>query len=220
MLSDSTVYYYRGITGARYSSQPQKSLLHLIWLSIEPRPKQRIGENPFSCLGAVCSLDFFQEGSVVMGRDISLKPVELFGVAHFLMHSEGLISLLLMSFEGLISLLPGFLDHLNFDFSIDKTFMPLDILANDSENVLAFRPKAFEEPLPTCGRPISIYVVCSRYSQGRNTCLPEEPHCLIMKFNDFCVEKTQVVGYLVAAPKDLRYIVKLWKRRSNFMKSV
>ena len=40
-----------------------------------------------------------------------------------------------------------------------------------------------------------------------------------MEFDDLCIEETQVVGYLVAALKDFRYIVKLWKGRSNFMEN-
>ena len=79
------------------------------------------------------SLNFFQEGFVVMRRDISLKPVQL-----------SVVALLLMSFEGLISRLPGFLDHLNFDFSIDKPFVFLDILVYDVKNVFAFRPQTVE----------------------------------------------------------------------------
>ena len=54
---------------------------------------------------------YFRGGSVVMGRDISLKPVELFGVAFLLMSFEGLISLFLVSPEGLTAFLPGFLNQ-------------------------------------------------------------------------------------------------------------
>ena len=87
-----------------------------------------------------------------MRRDISLKPVQLFAAA-----------LLLMSFEGLISRLPEFLDHLNFNFSIDETFVLLDILIDDVENIHVFRPQAFEEHLPFCARSIST--VNSQYTQ-------------------------------------------------------
>ena len=54
----------------------------------------------------------------------------------------------------------------------------------------------------------------------RNTCQSEEPHRLIMEFDDLRIEKTQVVGHLVAALKDLRYIAKLWKGRPDFMENV
>ena len=41
-----------------------------------------------------------------------------------------------------------------------------------------------------------------------------------MEFDDFCIEKAQVVGYLVGAPKDIRYIIELWKGSSNCMENV
>ena len=41
-----------------------------------------------------------------------------------------------------------------------------------------------------------------------------------MKFDDLCIEKPQVVGHLVAALKDFRYIVELWKGRSNFIENI
>ena len=41
-----------------------------------------------------------------------------------------------------------------------------------------------------------------------------------MEFDDFCIKKSQVIGCPVAALKDIRYIVKLWKARSDFMESV
>ena len=41
-----------------------------------------------------------------------------------------------------------------------------------------------------------------------------------MEFDDLCIEKTQVVGHLVAPLKDLRYIAKLWKGRPDFMENV
>ena len=142
-----------------------------------------------------------------MGWDISLKTVELSGV-----------TLLLMHLEGLIPRFPGFLDHLNFHFSIDEAFVLLDILVYDIENILVFRPQAFEEHFPSCETHQNIILMADH--TRRNTCLPEEPHCLIMEFDDLCIEKTQVIGHLVAALKDLRYIAKLWKGRPNFMENV
>ena len=41
-----------------------------------------------------------------------------------------------------------------------------------------------------------------------------------MEFDDLCIEKTQAVGHLVAAFKDLCYVAKLWKRRPDFMENV
>ena len=41
-----------------------------------------------------------------------------------------------------------------------------------------------------------------------------------MEFDDFCIEKRQVVGDLFAAPKDFLYIAKLRKEGSNFMENV
>ena len=40
-----------------------------------------------------------------------------------------------------------------------------------------------------------------------------------MEFNDLCIEKTQVIGHLVAALKYFRYVVKLWKGGTNFMEN-
>ena len=89
-----------------------------------------------------------------MRQDMPFKPVEFSSVTLLLKPFEGLVSLLLMpfeglitlliSFEGLISRLPGFLDQLNFDFSIDETFVFLDILVYDVKNVFVFRPQAVE----------------------------------------------------------------------------
>ena len=88
-----------------------------------------------------------------MGRDVSLKPVKLFGVA-----------ILLMSCEGLLSRLPGFLYHLNLDFSIDETFMLLDIPVYDIEDILVFRPQTIEEHPPSFDRAVST--VNNRYTQS------------------------------------------------------
>ena len=41
-----------------------------------------------------------------------------------------------------------------------------------------------------------------------------------MEFDDLCIEKTQVVCHLVAALKDFRDIVKLWKGRPYIMENV
>ena len=141
-----------------------------------------------------------------MGWDISLKPVELSGV-----------TLLLVHIEGLVPRLPGFLDHLNFHFSIDEAFVLLDISVYDIENILVFRPQAFEEHFPSCETHQNIV---SMNDKSCSTCLPEESHCLIMEFDDLCIEKTQVVGHQVAALKNLRYISELWKGRPNFTENV
>ena len=41
-----------------------------------------------------------------------------------------------------------------------------------------------------------------------------------MEFDYFRIEKAQVVGNLVASPKDFLYIAKLRKGRSNFIENV
>ena len=41
-----------------------------------------------------------------------------------------------------------------------------------------------------------------------------------MEFDDFCIEKSQVVGDLVTSPKDFLCIAKLRMGRSNFMENV
>ena len=110
-----------------------------------------------------------------MGRNISLKPIKL---------SE--ITVLLMPFEVFISFLPGFLDHLNFDFSINKTFVLLDFLFYGTKSI--FWPRASEEHSPSYARLVSIRCQYPKHPE-RNTCPPEEPHCLIMEFDDFCIEK-------------------------------
>ena len=142
-----------------------------------------------------------------MGWDISLKPVELSGV-----------TLLLMYLEGLIPRLPRFHDHLYLKFSIDETFVLFDILLYDVENILVFRPHAFEEHLPSCDTHQNLILPADHTK--RYTCLPKESHCLIMEFDDLCIEKAQVAGHQVAALKDLRYIAELWKGRPNFTENV
>jgi hypothetical protein len=41
-----------------------------------------------------------------------------------------------------------------------------------------------------------------------------------MEFDDLCIEEAKIIGHLAATQKDIRYLLKLRKGRSNFMENV